>query len=93
MEKRIKIFISNWPEEIEWQVNDFLNKTLGKLHEVIYLRDLASVNDKFSILITYTPEEENEKKRQGSEKNEKSHAGVQGKRIALRFEERPYCKV
>jgi hypothetical protein len=54
MKKQIKIFNSGKPEDIEANVNNFLKKTVGKLHDVFYTR--SSSWPEYSILITYTEE-------------------------------------
>lgn len=93
MEKRIKIFNSNYPEDIEYQVNDFLRKTKGRLHDVTYDRDLSVFDDKHTILITYSEEGGNEEKNKNAEKNEKGHARVQGRITPLWEQVGAGCKV
>lgn len=93
MEKRIKIFKSNWPEDIEYQVNEFLKNTHGRLHDVTYDRDLSVFEEKHTILITYSEEKNEEKKDCCAKENEKSHARIQGRITPLWEQGRPCCKV
>lgn len=93
MEKRIKIFNSDWPEDIEYSVNDFLKKTNGKLHDVKYIREEGKSYNKFSILMVYSEEGGNEEKNQKPEKNEKGHARVQGRITPLWEQVGAGCKV
>jgi hypothetical protein len=90
MEKRIKIFRNdNWVN-LEIIANEFLKKTVGKLHEVFMS---PSIENNY-ILIVYTPEgEQNEEKITQSKEGEKSHGRIQGRITPLWEQGGPYCKV
>ena len=94
MEKRVKHFTSNWPEDLAYQMNKFLMETKGKVHDTKYLRDIDAVDAKYCAFVTYTPEEEeNEEKIKRPEEGKKSNGGIQGRRVAFPFIQRSYCKV
>jgi len=55
MEKRVKIFYAEDFDHMECLINDFLEETPGKLHEVHYCPFSHPMSD-CEALIVYTPE-------------------------------------
>lgn len=95
MEKRIKFFSSDHLGQIENTVNDFLKLTNGRLHDVVYDREVGADPTEYqhTILITYSEEKDEEKKDNNAKENEKSHARIQGRITPLWEQGRPYCKI
>jgi hypothetical protein len=95
MEKRVKIFRSNNVLNLEVMINEYLKITQGKLHEIKMIsHEFDQYTEGLVGLLIYTPEgEEYEKEICGAEKSKESHGGVQGKILAFRQQEGPYCKV
>ena len=59
MEKQVKIFFSDDCSILEDEINSWLKKTSGKLHDIKFnIHDFSEVNDYFyCALAIYTPEE------------------------------------
>jgi|HubBroStandDraft_3_1064219.scaffolds.fasta_scaffold10928_8 hypothetical protein len=63
MEKRVKLFFEFDTMLLEQAINDFLQRTAGKLHDVKYQYDAWSKEDGFaSACLIFTPEEMHEEK-------------------------------
>lgn len=93
MEKRIKLF---WNLECtERQINDWLEKTQGKLHETHFIAwpiDFDQMAGHAAMLV-YTPEEENEKEVEWTKESKKSDGGIQRRNSSLRRQEWPHCEI
>ena len=74
MEKRIKVFASEYLSSLEEDINLFLTCVQGKLHDVKFShRDLLcgdDIFDSFTAILIYTPEESHEKKHETKESQE-----------------------
>lgn len=92
METRVKIFEGDKLNDIELSANNFLKNMNGHLHDVQYLCDQGKIYDKFSVLMVYT-EEKNEEKVCDSKKNEEGHGRIPGRITPLWIEGGPDRKV
>lgn len=61
MEKRIKVFSSSDPHDLEENVNIFLDKMSGKLHDVIFNIESNIEELEYVAILVYTPEKKDEK--------------------------------
>lgn len=81
MEKRVQTFLEESLLELEESVNDWLEVTPGRLHEVVPM-PLDIADGYYGILVVYTPEDRKYEKER--KENEKSDEGVQRRTTPLR---------
>lgn len=60
MEKRVRIFVDASPYDLEAELNNFLDETIGKLHDIVYQAVYDNLKDcmEYSSILVYTPEEQ-----------------------------------
>lgn len=91
MEKRVELFVNQSVVELKNSINDFLKNNDGKVHDIKFQHNEDYDYETFSCLLIYTPEEEDEKRREGKEKDQKGNGRVQGRVTPLWEQGRPSC--